>query len=1041
MKPIYLEMENIGPFVKRTRIDFTDIEEDGLFLISGPTGAGKSFIFDTICYALYGATPSGREGNLASDHAGLGDEPRIEFGFEIGENTYIAERTLEHTAEKRGGGKTTRPEKASLVRIEKGRENLDGYRREVAASGKSNVKKRSTEIMGLEMEQFSRVMMIPQGEFRELLKADTEKREGLLRRLFDSFGFVRIAMEFESRTKSLRKEIGERHTRTETVIDSMVDNLSLEGGPGEGTTFEDWSEKVLEDLSGKSIDISVREKEAHKVWESSLKELEIAREIFKLETDLGISRKKIEELKRIEKDEIKSERRKLELHDKVSRFAPDLQSLRELAIEKERANSEKEKLTGTLKELQGRIKDTEERIEKESPLIAGKLEKIGVRSMELGGILPELKDLRVSMKSLDDKRKELNKTRSTIDKVKSETNSLENKMEDLRKESKTLPSPEDTVKLDRVVKAGKDLMSILEKLEVSQGKLESVSKSFENAENRLKEAESDLDSIRKRREDSIAGELARDLASGERCPVCGSTDHPSPRKPSREDVSMEDVRRSETTLKNARSEMEKILKFKTGLEAESEGFRRRKEEIISEYGIFSGSQIGEMERIVRDHNERRMLSERSRKREKEINRQLEEMEKELKKLREKSEQFHAPIKEMERQATHLESLIEMSSKRAFDLGLDPARDDLVLHVEGLLKKLAVKKGELERKREEDRKNLLKMEKELERTDQSLKISSEISKRTAGKIMIIQGSIEKKLKELKDPDLGTVDDLVKNLLEERIEKKLKGKVEIHQKEKVETDSLIHRLLKRREELGKGIDVRTEEDLQPYIKAESEMKASWKEAGRMKATIEKDHITTKKQIDNITKVKDEIKDREKELRIVGRLSDQVRGLGHPRMSLERFFLAQRFEEVLIASNQRLKILSGNRFLLSRADETERGGRSKVGLDLNVYDNYTGQERPANTLSGGQMFLSSLALALGLADVVQSRSGGIRMDALFIDEGFGSLDEETLQTALKVLSELRQGRMVGVISHVGELKRQIRTGFEVVPSPSGSRLRTLG
>lgn len=113
---------------------------------------------------------------------------------------------------------------------------------------------------------------------------------------------------------------------------------------------------------------------------------------------------------------------------------------------------------------------------------------------------------------------------------------------------------------------------------------------------------------------------------------------------------------------------------------------------------------------------------------------------------------------------------------------------------------------------------------------------------------------------------------------------------------------------------------------------------------------------------------------------------------------------------------------------------------GLDINVYDNYTGQERPANTLSGGQMFLSSLALALGLADVVQSRSGGIRMDTLLIDEGFGSLDEETLQTALKVLSELREGRMVGVISHVGELKRQIRSGFEVVPSTTGSTIKTI-
>jgi exonuclease SbcC len=196
-----------------------------------------------------------------------------------------------------------------------------------------------------------------------------------------------------------------------------------------------------------------------------------------------------------------------------------------------------------------------------------------------------------------------------------------------------------------------------------------------------------------------------------------------------------------------------------------------------------------------------------------------------------------------------------------------------------------------------------------------------------------------------------------------------------------------------------------------------------------------------MERIRKSKEDMREREKEISVVGKLAMQVKGNGVPRISLERFFLSQRFEEVLISSNHRLKILSGGRFLLRRASDEDRGARSKGGLDINVYDNYTGQERPANTLSGGQMFLSSLALALGLADVVQSRSGGIRMDTLLIDEGFGSLDEETLQTALKVLSELREGRMVGVISHVGELKRQIRTGFEVVPSTNGSTIRNIG
>jgi len=160
---------------------------------------------------------------------------------------------------------------------------------------------------------------------------------------------------------------------------------------------------------------------------------------------------------------------------------------------------------------------------------------------------------------------------------------------------------------------------------------------------------------------------------------------------------------------------------------------------------------------------------------------------------------------------------------------------------------------------------------------------------------------------------------------------------------------------------------------------------------------------------------------------------------KISLKRFFLAQRLEEVLIQASQRLTLLSRGRFTLKR-DKNIRHRAVQTGLDLNIFDHHTGTERPASTLSGGQMFLASLSLALGLADVVQARSGGINIEALFIDEGFGSLDEETLQLALQVLNELRKGRMVGVISHVTELNRQISNCIEVKKASIGSGIKLV-
>ena len=205
---------------------------------------------------------------------------------------------------------------------------------------------------------------------------------------------------------------------------------------------------------------------------------------------------------------------------------------------------------------------------------------------------------------------------------------------------------------------------------------------------------------------------------------------------------------------------------------------------------------------------------------------------------------------------------------------------------------------------------------------------------------------------------------------------------------------------------------------------------------KRESEKGYAST---ITAIEEIERETKAIEEELTLLGLLADQVAGKIPPKVSLERFFLAQRLEEVLIAASQRMKVLSNNRFILRR-EELGKTDAAKAGLDLKVFDSHTGQERPVVSLSGGQMFLASLSMALGLAEVVQQRSGGVNLEALFIDEGFGSLDEETMQLALKVINELRADRMVGIISHVGELKDQIKERIEVTATDKGSHVNLV-
>ena len=245
--------------------------------------------------------------------------------------------------------------------------------------------------------------------------------------------------------------------------------------------------------------------------------------------------------------------------------------------------------------------------------------------------------------------------------------------------------------------------------------------------------------------------------------------------------------------------------------------------------------------------------------------------------------------------------------------------------------------------------------------------------------------------------------------------------------------------RLEETRKLIDNRPPPDLKVFEQARAQAsEIAMESAGKYAASRESLRKMELLQ-DEFRKMESESREKEHRNAVLKRLSGQVRGTLPPKISLNRFFLARRLEEVLIQATLRLSLLSRGRFTLKRRDEGKTAA-AQAGLDLLVSDSWTGTERPVNTLSGGQLFMASLSLALGLADVVQARSGGVKLEALFIDEGFGTLDDEALQGVLRVLNDLRENRMVGVISHVPELKRQISDRIEIFRDDPGSSARLV-
>ncbi len=1036
MKPSWLEMENIGPFVKRTRVDLDSIEEGGLFLISGPTGSGKSFIFDSICYALYGKTPSGRDKNLRSDHAPIGEDPIIRFCFQVGDIRYLVERTLE--APRKSGGTTNIPEKASLVKLIP--DGSGGYGKEVVASKKSDVKVEVTRILGLEMEQFSRVMMIPQGEFRELLRADTDKREVLLRQLFNSLLYKDITDSIDSRSKKLFNKIKVEGTRKDTLVDTIVEKLMLDGGPGEGVMFNEWSSDVVSNLDESFREVLKVEAEKKIVWESVLKGLEIARTAYRINTELEKSKRRRKELGVIQKEEIEKISSVLDLNGKAQRLRPDLERLDGLTRDRSDLDLDVRELAGQHEKVENDFNEVKERSRRELPIKQKGLEEERNRIASLEAIFPRVQEMSALKAEQNGKEEDLVKLVKKRSGILDTKRVNQEKLVSIKKELDGLGEKEDMVKLSQLLSAGNDLVGILNQILDRGSQIQKLDERRKELEVRVKKQKEQVLSLGKRREGSIAGELASALETGKECPVCGSPDHPSPRPPSEDDISLEDLQKETSRLQELLSDLDPIKMDLNTLETSRKELFERQKEIATVYPEYVGMDASHVRRAVDDLDRKRTLLERRDRREMELTREKDLISSELESSIKNEAPLGEGISKLRIEVQGITSRLEERVSTFKGLEIDLEAKDPALKLRATISELKEKEVKLSLEIKERSEKVEEMSGKLIVIREKLKLKRENLGQTAKRLEETVSSIGSKLQKLNTDGLGDVEDLRKALLDESREREFTRRVEEFKREKIQVQSSIEALQKNFKELGEGTKPPTQEELEKVQEEEARSKMEWQVATQRKATAESDLKWTRGQLEKVEKTSEGIQEMEKVQKVVGRLSMQVKGLSNPRMSLERFFLAQRFEEVLISSNVRLKVLSGGRFLLRRADDAERGKRAKVGLDLNVYDNYTGKERPANTLSGGQMFLSSLALALGLADVVQSRSGGIRMDALFIDEGFGSLDDETLQTALKVLSELREGRMVGVISHVGELKRQIRSGFEVVPSPTGSVVRRI-
>ncbi|WP_294170056.1 AAA family ATPase [uncultured Clostridium sp.] len=1039
MKIKKLIVSAFGPYATEQELDFEKyLDNQNMFVITGNTGAGKTTIFDAINFVLYGeASGSERDGkSLRSDFADSSTKTEVKLWFSLKNKDYYIKRSPQYFRSKqRGEGLTENKAEAELIYDDK------------TITGTKEVTRQVEEILGITCEQFKQLVMIPQGEFKKLLNSDSDKKEEIFRKIFGTKVFSDIQNNIKTEANSLKKSIEEVLRDRENKIksfqlrkdDDLLNSLILN---------KDLNIELILEEFVKSIDADKEEDRILKEKEDNIKS-----KLDNLSKELVLGKEANKKLETLEKYKIDFERlnalkESFKLKEEELRYAKKAVT----ALNYEEKYIEKKRILDRIrKNLSISIENLNKlkiHLEKAEVDFKKEVEKEPIRN-ELNKRIDEIQGLKEKTLVYKENSEKLNLLKASYTKIKER---IENIKKEIDEKTKLL------IEINNEI-------NIIQSLKEEASKLDIESLNYKAKEEKLNTLKLSIDKLinelskeKKLREDyevlnnnyinkrkiyealdesfrnNLAGILAKDLEEGKECPVCGSISHPNLAKLEDKDISEDEVKKAKLEEEASRKKMEVSLTNLTKIKAEinslkndninklfkeifneeleediSLSFNKVYKELISVEEILNNITLKKKEvdkEILKELNLSKKKSE------------IENLNEALRKeLEEKNNELLVREGEVKTQEANLNNIVndfKGSIKSIEELNLE--EKDISNKLKAL--KEAYEKSELDLKNiktEFDKENgnkdtLEKQEKEAdteynncvaEFKDKVLSLGFEnykdyISKRKQeSEIEVLENEIQKY-----NVDLSNANKLYSLTLEEckNIKfvdiKSIEASIEEVDKERVYINNLLKEV---------------------YLRINQNTK------------ILEDCLSFNKKIET----------QEEKYKTIGRLSKIINGDNPRKISFERYVLAAYFEDIISAANIRFSKMTNSRFELLRKEDV--GDKRKgQGLDLEVYDNYTGKSRDVKTLSGGESFKASLAMALGLSDVVQRYSGGIQLDTIFIDEGFGTLDPESLDIAIETLIDLQDnGRVVGIISHVQELKDRIEVKLEVTSTNQGSKV----
>ena len=1055
MRPLKLTISAFGPYAGVQEIDFGLLAEQ-IFVISGPTGAGKTTIFDAISFALFGeASGSSRErDSLRSDFAEPYTETYVELEFELRGKTYKIKRSPQQEQKKlRGEGFTTRNADAELLLP-------DG----TLTTKIANVDEKITGLLGINKSQFKQIVMLPQGEFRKLLEADSSERELIFRKIFGTEGFAEIQKKLEEESKELYRAVHDLKTQIDTHIKhfDVGDNLNLEEIRSNGNVNTELFIEEIKSLSEKDREEikSLNEKlQAVIAGQGALKE-EIARsaEINKKLGDKERIRLELE-AESARTGEFKLKEAELELARKAL-------PITEVDEQYRKAGQSREVKAGQLETAKQVLEKSISVYETSSRQLAEEKEKEPIRKkLEtdfalLSNMLPKVIQYEKSLKDLELARKRSNEISGELAKDQEELKQKKNSSKEREETLKRLYSTEsECVRLDGEISENKKLIveldgikKLIEAFHGQTGECQNRSREFEAFDRDYVGFRTRLEHEEDNYIRGQAGLLAKELRANIPCPVCGSLEHPAPAQAMEnviDEAQLKELKQQFSTLSEQRTGMVKTLSELNG------NLESKKLEISGRLMALEPSTLPVLDRIADRNPEAGLPQELLELAYGQINRAGPELRDKILALREeykKKKAFTDRKEALEKEYTETaqrigeleEALAKLSEQKAAVAG-EAAK--LGAAVEGFEEEVPQEMRSLSKlnaRIEDIKRGIAEADMHFKNAERAEKEAKEALDSAQKDIAVRTASLEESREEIEHLDRLLKQKLGASGFEnyEHFLHMKKSQAEINALQ--EEINGFYLKLKSHQDLLAHLEEETRElGIQDIASLEERHRAL---AGQQKQLQEHYNLVYSRELNNsktLAQLEDilvKLKDLEKKYKTIGKLNRIAGGDNDQRLTFERYVLAAYFDEIIVAANLRLEKMTGSRYMLKRKEEKGKG-RAQQGLELEVFDNYTGKARHVKTLSGGEGFKASLALALGLADVVQSYSGGISLDTLFVDEGFGSLDPESLDSAIQCLVDIQKtGRLVGVISHVPELKERIKSVLEIISQKEGSLARFI-